>query len=277
MEKRLQECLANQEPTEYILPFFWQHGEEHSVLLKEMEAIRDSGIREFCVESRVHEQFGEDGWWEDFGFLLEEAKKRGMRVWLLDDKSFPTGYANNYIASHPELRAVRARIDIRDVAGPRRDTALIPAALSGEESFISVTACRRAGAGDKVTGEGISLLPKMKDGLIWWDIPEGNWRVYYVIRTRMSPVERKKNYIDMMSEQSCRAMLHAVYEPHYEHFKEYFGNTFAGFFSDEPGFANEAGTYHSTLGREDAVIPWNDELSRSGSSSFHGCGHSMER
>ena len=80
MEKRLQECLANQEPTEYILPFFWQHGEEHSVLLKEMEAIRDSGIREFCVESRVHEQFGEDEWWEDFGFLLEEAKKRGMRV-----------------------------------------------------------------------------------------------------------------------------------------------------------------------------------------------------
>lgn len=261
MEKRLCDCIVDNVLTEYVLPFFWQHGEEHSILREEMDAIQKCGINEFCVESRTHEQFGEEQWWEDFGFLLQEAKKRGMRVWLLDDKSFPTGYANNYIESFPELRAVRVRIDARDVIGPQKDIALVPSVLwDAEESIISVVAYQRVEDGNKVVGEGIPLMSKMKDGLIWWDIPEGNWRVYYVIRTRRSPVERKKNYIDMMSEESCRAMLYGVYEPHYEHFKEYFGNTFAGFFSDEPGFGNESGTYHSLLGREEMVIPWNDDL-----------------
>ena len=261
MDNRLRDVLENRASTEYILPFFWQHGEEHEVLLRELDAIQNSGINEFCVESRVHEQFGEDKWWEDMGFLLKEARKRGMRVWLLDDKSFPTGYANNYIASHPELRTVRARIEPRDFVGPVRDTALVPTVLFGkEEKLITAVAYRREREGNTVTGEGINLMPLMKDGLIWWDIPEGNWRVYYVIRTYMSPLERKRNYIDMMSEESCKAMLHAVYEPHYEHFKEYFGNTFAGFFSDEPGFGNEGGTYHSVLGRENHIIPWRDDL-----------------
>lgn len=246
--------------TEYILPFFWQHGEEHSVLREEIEAIQKSGIHEFCVESRTHEQFCEDQWWEDFHFLLEEAKARGMRVWLLDDKRFPTGYANNYIEQHPELRAVRLRMECRDVAGPQGDVAIMPAPLWDEESYVSIVAYRRVEDGNRVTGEGIQLMPLMKDGLLWWDIPEGIWRVYYVIRTYRDGLARKKNYIDMMSEESCRAMLHAVYEPHYEHFKEYFGNTFVGFFSDEPGFANEGGHYHSLLGREGTVIPWNDEM-----------------
>lgn len=260
MEKRLLEALENRTPGEYILPFFWQHGEAHDLLLDELEAIRSSGIREFCVESRTHEQFCEEKWWEDFGFLLEEARKREMRVWLLDDKRFPTGFANNYIASHPELRAVRVRLEPRDFIGPKADAALVPSVLWGEEeSLVAAVAYRRAG-GDRVFGKGIPLLPKQKDGLIWWDIPEGNWRVYYVIRTRRSPVEGKKNYIDMLSEESCRAMLHAVYEPHYLHFQPYFENTFAGFFSDEPGFGNEGGTYHSTLGRETQVLPWSDDL-----------------
>lgn len=66
--------------------------------------------------------------------------------------------------------------------------------------------------------------------------------------------------MDVMNPESCKAMLHAVYDPHYEHFSEYFGNTFRGFFSDEPGFFNEDGTYYSTLGREKACLPWNDAL-----------------
>lgn len=117
MEKSLGECLENRVPSQYILPFFWQHGEEHGILREEIDAIQRSGIGEFCVESRVHEQFGREQWWEDLGFILQEAKKRKMRVWLLDDKSFPTGYANNYIASHPELRAVQLHLEVRDFAG----------------------------------------------------------------------------------------------------------------------------------------------------------------
>ena len=48
-DKKLEECLAGREETKYLLPFFWQHGEEHSVLEREIDAIYSCGIREFCV------------------------------------------------------------------------------------------------------------------------------------------------------------------------------------------------------------------------------------
>ena len=260
MFQRLQECLDKKNSTEYIFPFFWLHGEDHELLLEELEAIYHCGITQFCVESRPHEQFCEEQWWDDLSFLLAEAKKRNMGVWVLDDKKFPTGYANNYIEGHPELRAVRLRMEFRDFAGPQTDTALIPVPLAEDECFVSITAYKRESPGDVLTGNGISLSLNSKNGLIWWDIPEGVWRVYYVIRTLRSPVELKKNYIDMMSKESCQAIIHGVYEPHYEHFKGYFGNTLVGFFSDEPGFSNEISHYHSTLGREDMFLPWNDRV-----------------
>lgn len=260
MEQRMKECLEGVNSTEYIFPFFWQHGEDHALLLKELEAIYDCGVTQFCVESRPHEHFCEEQWWNDLSFLLAEAKKRNMKVWVLDDKKFPTGYANNYIESHPELKAVRLRMEFRDFVGPQKDTAIIPVRLGNEESFVSIVAYQRKQNGDILTGDGISLMDRQRDGLIWWDIPQGVWRVYYVIRTMRPAVEIKKNYIDMMSEESCRAMIHAVYEPHYEHFKEYFGTTLVGFFSDEPGFSNEIGHYHATLGREGVFLPWNDNV-----------------
>lgn len=104
MDKYLEDCLNGQEPGKYIFPFFWQHGETHEILLEEIEAIQRSGIKEFCVESRVHEKFCETNWWTDMEFILKEAGKRNMRVWLLDDKKFPTGYANGWIHKHPELK-----------------------------------------------------------------------------------------------------------------------------------------------------------------------------
>lgn len=260
MERKILECINQNPSREHILPFFWQHGEDHEVIREEIDAIFRCSIREFCVESRVHEQFCEEKWWMDFEFILREAKKREMRVWLLDDKYFPTGYANNYIAAHPELRITSLRVAYYDYVGPQKDMAIIPALLDAGEAYVSVVAYRRMKGERELCGEGVELLSHIENGLLWWDIPEGVWRIYYVIRTCRVCSPDKVNYIDMLSEESCKAMLHAVYEPHYEHFSEYFGNTFAGFFSDEPSFSNDVNNYQSILGKEDMLLPWKDDL-----------------
>lgn len=257
MDQQIQACLSGRESTEHILPFFWQHGEDHDALRRELDAIERSGVREFCVESRPHPHFCEEEWWVDFGFLLREAKSRGMRVWLLDDKKFPTGYANYYIADHPELRMKLLCADYRDFAGPMAGASLlIPTVAGEEETLVAVVAYRRTVRGNLLTGEGINLTPYIADGLINWDIPAGAWRVYYLVQTVPDEKDPKRNYIDMLSPESCKAMLHAAYEPHYEHFAPYFGNTLAGFFSDEPSFGNEGGTYDSKLGKEGMRLPW---------------------
>lgn len=260
MDKKIQECLENRQSGKHILPFFWQHGEDYKLLNEEIEAIYNCGIREFCVESRVHENFGEEKWWDDFEFLLKEAKKRDMRVWLLDDKYFPTGYANNYINDHRELRIKSLRIRYLDYVGPQNDMALLPERLDEGEEYVSIVAYKRNEYGNKLSGEGIDLINNMENGLLWWDIPEGAWRVYYVVKTHRVCSPDKVNYIDMLLPESCKAMIYGVYEPHYKHFSEYFGNTFAGFFSDEPCFGNDCNNYESVLGKEGMLIPWCNEV-----------------
>ncbi|MBP3300044.1 MAG: glycosyl transferase family 2 [Clostridia bacterium] len=262
MDRLFQECYSSRlGETGYVLPFFWQHGEDHETLRREMDAIRRAGNTEFCVESRTHEEFCKDQWWEDFAFMLEYARQHGMRVWLLDDKKFPTGYANGYIEAHPELRRRILRLDYRDYVGPTAGTRLDPVPLKAdkEESFVSIVAWKQSSDFTRVVGKPVDLTHRIgEDGLIQWDLPEGPWRVYYAIVSR--DLTTKPNYIDMLSAESCKAMLHAVYEPHYEHFKDYFGNTFRGFFSDEPSFANGSRSYRHTVGTEDLQMPWSAEL-----------------
>jgi hypothetical protein len=56
MVKRVAELLENK-GGKYILPFFWQHGEEESVLREYMEVINACGIGAVCVECRPHPDF----------------------------------------------------------------------------------------------------------------------------------------------------------------------------------------------------------------------------
>ena len=97
MEKRLREVLKNNGEN-YILPFFWQHGESKELLEEGMEKIHASGIGAVCVESRPHPEFLGEKWWRDMDVIMAKAKKLGMRVWVLDDAHFPSGYCNGKVA-----------------------------------------------------------------------------------------------------------------------------------------------------------------------------------
>ena len=220
MSNRLNECLSNNFDKEYILPFFWQHGESHELLEKEMEAMRACGITEMCVESRPHEDFGKDKWWDDFEFILKYAKKHDMKVWLLDDKHFPTGYANGYINKHPEHRQLTVYEIHRDIGGGNGPIMIQAPWKADDESFVLIAAYKRIEkSGDPIllAEDPIILTDKLENGYITVDLPEGLWRVYYMIKTQMR--HDRKNYIDMINPESTNGMIVEVYEPHYARLK----------------------------------------------------------
>ena len=77
MFQNLQDCLMGK-TRNYHLPFLWLHGESKERIREEIIAIRNSGIYEFCAESRPYDAFCQDPWWEDFGYILQTAKELGM-------------------------------------------------------------------------------------------------------------------------------------------------------------------------------------------------------
>ena len=265
MDKKITECLQNRHDS-YILPFLWLHGESKERVKEEILAIKNSGIREFCAESRPYEKFCQDEWWDDFGFILKTARELGMGVWLLDDRAFPTGYANGYLEreENAPLRKRLVREFQIELTGPMKSAKVFVGGRVYEgEKIISVIAYAHGGTGERLDYKtAVDITATLNDGMIYWDVPAGTWRVCVTYESK--PFEYQNDrffyYIDMLSAQSCHAMIDAIYEPHYQHFSEYFGNTFKGFFSDEPGFLNVLYTYYNKLGNMASPYPWREDL-----------------
>jgi len=266
MYQKLNDILTGKE-NNFMLPFYWQHGDHYETIPEEVERIYKSGCRALCVESRPHHDFVGPDWWRDMDLILAEAKKRDMKVWILDDDHFPTGHAAGHIAKyHPDKR----RWDIAerhvDVLGPVKDALLITRE-DEETQLLGIYAYRRTGAGEGCDGSTvIDLSGKWDDRFVQVSLPEGMWRVCFLYKTRK--YNHNKDYIDLLSSESVRVLIDAVYEPHYAHYKEYFGNTIAGFFSDEPQFANtwfgdhatDPGIYQHGLGLFGMAYPWHPEV-----------------
>ncbi len=283
---RLQQVLAGQEEN-YILPFFWQHGEDEVTLREYMNAIHDANIGAVCLEARPHPAFAEEKWWNDLDVILDEAKKLGMKVWILDDAHFPSGQAGGKMDQAPdELQKQYLNYHIVDVCGPMRSASVDVAGMAKyyknpfaptdpfsmmegkqareytDDTLMAVIASRLDGKENEIyhfDDTLIDLTDQVRNGVLTWDVPEGTWWIFVIYATRNGG--GRSGYVNFLSKRSCRLQIDAVYEPHYAHYKEEFGKTIAGFFSDEPEVGNMSG-YGTDIavGRHDMPLPWSEEM-----------------
>lgn len=265
MYKRLYDVLGGKEEN-YMLPFYWQHGDHTDTIPEEVERIWKSGCRALCVESRPHRDFCGEGWWRDMDIILAEAEKRGMKVWILDDDHFPTGHAVGQIKNYPHLRRWQIVERHVDVMGPLTDALLLSENTNEDHVLLDVFAYRRTGNDEECEAKAIRLTDGVKGKFLQFSLPEGCWRIFFLCKTRRGNSQR--DYIDMLSEESVKVLVDTVYESHYAHYGKYFGNTIAGFFSDEPQLGNtwynshrnEYGMYNMRLGMPGLAFPWNDRI-----------------
>jgi hypothetical protein len=273
--------LLNNNGGNYIFPFFWQHGESEQVLREYMGAIHACGIGAVCVEARPHPDFVGPKWWEDMDVILDEARKRNMKVWILDDAHFPTGQAAGTMQD-ADVRLCKQYImvDRTDICGPLPEASLnvasmarttpspfgfqpslfnrMPPRLFEDDTFLAAVASRLDG-GDHVDSTLLDLTGQVIDGKLEWNVPEGMWRIFVLYNTRNGG--GRTDYINMLDQDSCRVQIDAVYEPHYAHYKDDFGKTIAGFFSDEPAVGNTSGfNFDESIGRKMMPLPWNQDM-----------------
>lgn len=83
-----------------------------------------------------------------------------MRVWLLDDSHFPTGYADGEVMKHhPERRKRYLKLQTFDVMGPVAGAQLNLkyALMDPEAAVLAVLAQRRSGSDAPVVEETIDI------------------------------------------------------------------------------------------------------------------------
>ena len=277
MNRTIKQVLEGREEN-HVLPFFWQHGEDEQTLREMMAAIHGANCGAVCVESRPHPDFCGDKWWADMDVILDEARKRGMKVWILDDSHFPTGYANGAVLKAPEALCKQAvylkeadlpeektglTLDLRaeglmDAPQKQYDNPVLaahftpkPERIFGDDRVLRAVLVYADGREEDVTaglsGETLTLQKA-----------QGAARLRVLVITRNAGYHR--HYINLLSADSVRLLIDAVYEPHWQHYAADFGKTIAGFFSDEPELGNGA-MYEkgNTLGKV-LDLPWSAEM-----------------
>lgn len=250
--------LQHNQGKNYILPFLWMHGESEADLRREIAKIDECSVKAFCVESRPHPDFTGKRWWRDMDIVIDEAGRRAMKVWILDDAQFPTGYAAGQAKNaDPAFKKQFLFQRLVSVVGPLKGAALLPPVKEGE--LFCVAACPMEKDGRLAPERCVDLTDRLVDGAVYWDIPEGLFAVCYFYIDRRGIIANTEDYINPLTAGGTDILLQAVYESHFEHYADEFGKTIAGFFSDEPGLYSEF-SYENHLGSPAQMLPWSDDM-----------------
>ena len=262
MDTRLNENLKDIQQN-YIAPFLWLHNEPDNDIISEIERIYESGIRSVCIESRTHEEFCCEGWWSDVKLIFDKCRELGMNVWILDDKHFPTGYSNGiFKEKYKHLQAFGICEQHMDVPGPIKDGSAIAECWleCDEDEIVKVSALKHIPNTERYS-EIIDITDGLSDGMVYFDLPEGMWRIVFMIKTKRGRSLRNQSFFDVLNPETIDLFIEEIYESHYKHFSEYFGNTFLGFFSDEPSFSNNTkNAFITAIGIPFAHYPWHDSM-----------------
>lgn len=265
-------CILGQDAQNFLYPFFWQHGISEKIP-EYMDKIAASGMGGVCVEARPHPEFVQDGWWHDMDLILSKAKEHDMKLWILDDSHFPTGFANGKVKeNYPQY--LKWYLDMRryDVQGPLTQARIDFKLLKGRvwdkpdnsAKVLGVYLAKRSvmETGDPIDADTLTDITgqmRMEDRLLTLDVPAGAYSIFVVFLTRKGGEDATKDYLNPLVKEATQILIDEVYEPHYAHYGNEFGKTIQGFFSDEPRFGNFKGT-EGWIGREDMPLPWREGL-----------------
>jgi hypothetical protein len=215
-------------------PLFWLHGDESQQRLEMyVGKVAEGGNGCFTAESRPHRDWLGEGWFRDLSICLDAAKKHGLKMWLFDEKWWPSGEVGGNVPEQYGCKRIVATAE--KVTGPAR----FAAEGYGGPNFIAAVAGRISA--DGVDGASlIDLAESIRDGSLTWNAPPGDWQV---MKFTWKPQKTGHRYlVDGASADAADWYIRTVYQPHFDRFKDDFGTHIVGYFYDEPETHGDWGT-----------------------------------
>ena len=170
-----------------------------------------------------------------FRKFVEEAKQRNMRVWIVDDAGYPSGFAGGkFTTEKPELRMQALEVAEKfPVAGG----AIVHRELA--PGVVSAAA---------VDQNGVAIVLTLHGNTLDWTALSGNWTVLVVDHEfRTSPTRSDTNpkrvkdgsqsledYLDPVATAQYLSFTHEQYK---QIVGDEFGKTILGFRGDEPDYS----------------------------------------
>ena len=229
-------------PPEYAITMTWGWDGPitEEVIIRDLDIVNQRGFRAVTIEAGYdmdNAPYLTEGWFEMVRFAVEQAKTRDMRVWIIDEGKYPSGFAGGLFSKErPDLRmmglGVAQRFDVAPGETIERD---LP------KETVGVLAINLD------DNEAVSL--DVVDSKLTWTAPEsGNWRVHVVDANYRTPVTRAVNdpkrakttansVGDLINPAAVQQFIDWTHEQYKTYLGDLIGTTVLGFRGDEPEFA----------------------------------------
>ena len=204
---------------------------------RDLETLHGLGFQAVTVQAGFNMPFAylSPEYFAFFKKFVDEAKKRDMRVWIVDDAGYPSGFAGGkFTTEKPRLRmqALEVVDRIPVAGGTKLHKDLLP-------DVVSAAAVDADGAAIPLPLHGKTLM---------WTAPAGNWTVLLVDHEfRTSPTrsdtnprrvkDTEQSLEDYMDPVATRQYLEFTHEQYKRAVGAEFGKTIMGFRGDEPDYS----------------------------------------
>lgn len=221
-------------------PLFWMHGDESPERLREyVDIVWESGHGSLTAESRPHNDWLGEKWYRDLGIVLDQAKKRGLKLWIFDEKWWPSGEVGGIVPQEYASKCLKVTVREPDGSG---DTIT----HGGKHHVVTLLGKRTP---DGIDGDSLVEAPWL-GGLFK---PADGWTVMNFTWEDAGNRGGRGYLVDGASQDAVDWYIETVYQPHYDRFPEDFGDTIQGFFYDEPETIGDWGTEVIPLLKERGV------------------------
>lgn len=170
-------------------------------------------------------KFLSDAYFDRFQDMLDMAEELDMEVILYDDNDFPSGMAGGKLGElFPEHTMKRLDNVEKELVGPMVFT-----------DTINAVKLMSAVAMNTETLERIEISNFVKDGILTWNVPIGNWKVM-LFKMQKDSWHKAYPMVDYLDTTAVRHMINLTYDKYEDKFASYFGNTIKITFFDDVGF-----------------------------------------
>ncbi len=240
----LSEAEANfaEPPVEFAsnVIWGWEGQMDIATMRHDLDSIKSKGFRSVIFEAgyNLPYEYLSDDWFKAIRTAVLEAKARGLKVWIIDEGKYPSGFAGGkFTRERPELRmqalVVVDRVELE--AGQSIEDFAVPPGV------ISAVAVSHSGKPDRIV--------EVKDSRISFTADDGERTILLAgpdfrtgqTRAVNNPDGRKdtsNSLCDYLNPVAVSQFIDWTHEQYKKYLGEEFGVTVLGFRGDEPDYAH---------------------------------------
>lgn len=238
-----------QPPTEYSMTFYWgwDGPVTEEVIARDLEEYCSKNVKAVTLEAgyRMTAQYLSPEWFDLVKYTVDKARELDMRVWLVDEGKYPSGFAGGkFSQERPDLRMQTYTV---------HEPFSVEAGREISQGVEPNTICAMATNQE----DGSTLLLEINSDKLNWKAPPGQWQVQLIEQRFRTSATRSVNnpkigvkdathsLCDYLKPKAVEKFIEWTHEQYKDIVGDEFGKTVLGFRGDEPDYG---------------FVPWTDNI-----------------